>query len=99
MFICIPFQAGYNTKKLVNYGEQLISKISEYKNKHGVLPKNLDDLIPSYVNPEEKSLLNDNFFFKTINSDLYVIEIHTWYLYSEFYRYYWDVNKFIKTDD
>ena len=75
----------------------IVNKLYEYKNNH--FPYDLDELISKYIKSSEFDSLNNNFKYKILNEELFVLEIHTWYLYTEFYRYIPYEKKFIKTDD
>lgn len=75
----------------------IVNKLYKYKNNH--FPYDLDELISKYIKSSEFDSLNNNFKYKILNEELFVLEIHTWYLYTEFYRFIPYEKKFIKTDD
>ena len=99
LLIFFPFQLGYNTNKLIKGGYDIVTKLYEYKNENNHFPYDLDELISKYIKSSEFDSLNNNFKYKILNEELFVLEIHTWYLYTEFYRYIPYEKKFIKTDD
>lgn len=97
--VILPFQAAYNTSMLIEKGIHLSNILKKYHIDRNTLPIDMNDLSPEYLSSDSLRVFRNSIMYRRLSDSVFVLEIHSWYLYSEFYRFDPFNEKFVKTDD